>query len=254
MGTLAPPPAIVHDEIRDPCQPTPCGLYSQCRNSNGIPSCSCIQNYFGAAPNCRPECTINPECQSNKACIREKCVDPCPGSCGINAQCAVINHTPICTCPAEYIGDPFTNCQPAPPPRKANKLSKWMSHHSSQIYYFIIFLAREPVFDDPCNPSPCGPNANCLDGICSCLPEYHGDPYSLCRPECVLNSDCARDRACLRSKCVNPCPGTCASNAICEVLNHIPMCTCPNGMEGNAFTQCRPLQSTRNYLSSAHLF
>ena len=94
---------------------------------------------------------------------------------------------------------------------------------------------------DTCNPSPCGANAQCNDGICSCLLEYQGDPYSGCRPECVLNSDCPRDKACLRNKCVDPCPGTCAPNAICNVINHIPMCSCPPGMEGNAFIQCRPV-------------
>lgn len=78
--------------------------------------------------------------------------------------------------------------------------------------------------------------------MCSCLPEFHGDPYSGCRPECVLNSDCPRDKACLRSKCVDPCVGTCAQTAKCDVINHVPMCTCPPGTEGNAFIQCRQVQ------------
>ena len=151
--------------------------------------------------------------------MNEKCRDPCPGSCGIGARCNVINHTPICTCESGYTGDPFTNCYPEPPP------------------------PREPVRDDPCNPSPCGPNAQCNNGICTCLPEYQGDPYQGCRPECVLNSDCPRDKACIRSKCIDPCPGTCGQDAICEVINHIPMCSCPNGMAGNAFVQCRPQQA-----------
>lgn len=98
-----------------------------------------------------------------------------------------------------------------------------------------------PVVVDLCNPSPCGPNAICQDGTCTCIPEYHGDPYSGCRPECVTNDDCSRDRACIRNKCVDPCPGTCGSNAICSVINHIPMCSCPQGMNGNAFFQCVPI-------------
>lgn len=93
---------------------------------------------------------------------------------------------------------------------------------------------------DPCNPSPCGPNALCQDGSCSCLPEYQGDPYTGCRPECVLNSDCDLPRACIRNKCVDPCPGTCGQNAQCNVYNHIPMCSCLPGMTGNAFLSCRP--------------
>lgn len=114
---VAPSPPI-QDEVRDPCYPSPCGPNSVCRNSNGVPSCSCLPTYIGVPPYCKPECTINSECISNKACIREKCIDPCPGSCGVYAKCNVINHTPICTCPDGYTGDPFTSCQPAPPPRK----------------------------------------------------------------------------------------------------------------------------------------
>lgn len=118
MNSLEPL-LIEHTPVyRDPCYPSPCGLYSECRNINGAPSCSCLQNYYGSPPNCRPECTINSECSSNQACFREKCIDPCPGSCGYNTRCEVINHTPICSCLANYIGDPFTNCQLKPQERK----------------------------------------------------------------------------------------------------------------------------------------
>lgn len=39
-----------------------------------------------------------------------KCRDPCPGSCGANAECRVVSHTPTCVCVAGYTGDPFTQC------------------------------------------------------------------------------------------------------------------------------------------------
>ncbi|KAJ8938421.1 hypothetical protein NQ318_004707, partial [Aromia moschata] len=206
---IAEPPA----PITNPCIPSPCGSNSQCRDVGGSPSCSCLPNYIGAPPNCRPECTINSECQSNLACIREKCVDPCPGSCGALALCSVINHTPVCTCPEGYTGDPFSYCQVKPPEVK-------------------------PPAPDPCNPSPCGSNAQCDDGTCTCLPEYQGDPYRGCRPECVLNSDCSRELACIRNKCKDPCPGTCGQNAQCAVINHIPTCSCDEGFRGNAFVLC----------------
>lgn len=197
--------------------PSPCGNNAQCRNIGGSPSCSCLPSYVGSPPNCRPECTINSECPSNLACITQKCRDPCPGSCGISAQCSVINHTPICSCIEGYVGDPFTYCTPKPPPQP------------------------EPVETDPCNPSPCGSNAQCNDGICTCLPEYQGDPYRGCRPECVLNNDCAKNLACIRSKCQDPCPGTCGQNAECSVVNHIPICSCLSGYIGNAFVLCTPV-------------
>lgn len=104
----------------DPCQPSPCGPYSQCRSVGTTPACSCLTNYIGQPPNCRPECIRNGECASNLACQKERCVDPCPGSCGYLAQCKVVNHNAICTCPQGYVGDATTSCQPAP---VASKLS-----------------------------------------------------------------------------------------------------------------------------------
>ena len=73
---------------------------------------------MGSPPNCKPECTINSECSSNLVCMRQKCQNPCLGSCGILATCNVINHTPICSCPDGYTGDPFTMCNIKPEKRK----------------------------------------------------------------------------------------------------------------------------------------
>lgn len=171
--------------------------------------------------------------------MREKCRDPCPGSCGLGSQCNVINHLPICTCPVGYTGDPFVSCYIKPSPRKFK-----ITFQSSNIHvnkYIFEYLAPKPQYSDPCNPSPCGPSATCNNGICSCIPGYQGDPYRGCRPECVLNEDCAKDKACVKNKCVNPCIGTCGNNAICEVYNHIPMCHCPPGMTGNAFITCHQM-------------
>lgn len=106
--TVHTPP--VQETPHDPCQPSPCGPNSECRSLNGRPSCTCRQNYIGAPPNCRPECVVNTDCPSNSACISEKCRDPCPGSCGFNAECRVQNHLPICSCQQGYTGDPFTHC------------------------------------------------------------------------------------------------------------------------------------------------
>lgn len=117
-----------------------------------------------------------------------------------------------------------------------------MLHPRFQFSCFLL-TADAPIPEpakDPCYPSPCGPNANCRDGICTCIPEYQGDPYIGCRPECVLNDDCPKDQACIRQKCKNPCPGTCGVQAICDVVNHIPICSCPTGMSGNPFVQCSP--------------
>lgn len=95
---------------------------------------------------------------------------------------------------------------------------------------------------EPCNPSPCGANAECKErsgaGSCTCLPEYYGDPYTGCRPECVQNSDCDRSKACVQNKCQDPCPGVCGINAECRVQNHAPICLCLIGYEGDPTRSC----------------
>lgn len=100
--------------VENPCLPSPCGPNSVCRIVDNHAACSCLPNYVGRAPNCRPECTINSECPGNLACLNERCKDPCPGSCGIFTNCIVLNHAPICQCDAGYTGDPFAGCSPIP--------------------------------------------------------------------------------------------------------------------------------------------
>lgn len=95
----------------NPCVPSPCGPYSVCKEINGHGVCSCQEGYSGSPPMCRPECVISTDCPQHQACIQQKCKDPCPGTCGVNARCHVINHNPICTCRAGFTGDPFVTCQ-----------------------------------------------------------------------------------------------------------------------------------------------
>lgn len=116
----------------NPCQPSPCGLYSQCRESNGQAVCSCLPTYIGAPPSCRPECTVSTDCAINLACENTKCVDPCPNSCGQGTTCRVVNHSPICMCKLGYSGDPFTRCSFIP--RKQNVSHKILTF----LLYFII--------------------------------------------------------------------------------------------------------------------
>lgn len=95
---------------QNPCMPSPCGPHSICRVMNDRAVCSCSPGYHGTSPNCRPECLVSSECPAHLACIGQKCGDPCPGLCGQNALCQVVNHNPICSCPSDYLGDPFTQC------------------------------------------------------------------------------------------------------------------------------------------------
>lgn len=105
---------IYNEPPANPCLPSPCGPHSNCRVVGHTSACSCLPNYIGRPPQCRPECTINTECSANLACINERCQDPCVGSCGVAAVCNVVNHSPICTCQYLFTGDPFSGCYPVP--------------------------------------------------------------------------------------------------------------------------------------------
>lgn len=128
----------------------------------------------------------------------------------------------MCLCAAGYTGDPFTECESI----------QQINEHLS-----------------PCNPSPCGANAKCEErngaGSCQCLEEFYGNPYEGCRPECVLNTDCSSNKACIQNKCKDPCPGTCTQNAVCQVVNHRPLCTCLDGYSGDPYRSCTVIQNER---------
>lgn len=94
----------------NPCYPSPCGPNSRCKEINGQAACSCAPNMIGSPPACHPECIISAECQLDQACSNQKCISPCNGACGINAECKVVNHNPICSCPGGLTGDPFSRC------------------------------------------------------------------------------------------------------------------------------------------------
>ncbi|CAB4059875.1 unnamed protein product [Lepeophtheirus salmonis] len=216
FGCTAPPV----EPPKDPCQPSPCGKNTRCESNGKDAICSCNRNYEGdpsSAAGCRPQCIQNNDCPFDKACIGLRCIDPCPGSCGTNAECQVQNHNPICICRSGYIGNPFVQCIKQSRPRPV------------------------PV-KDLCNPTPCGINSDCNvirgNAICSCPKDYLGDPYVECKPECILNSDCQPNLSCMNMRCKDPCIGTCGINAICTVINHRPICKCIPGYVGDQFNQC----------------
>ena len=106
---------------------------------------------------------------------------------------------------------------------------------------------------DPCNPSPCGSNAVCKQHqgavSCVCQQGYIGDPYLSCQPECILNSDCPHDKACVNNKCRDLCRGTCGISAECQVMNHSPSCSCLPGYAGNPFVSCQVVQPSKLFFS-----
>lgn len=104
-------PVVAPQPKPDPCLPSPCGANALCQQVGETAACSCAADYIGSPPNCRPECTVSSDCSPNKACMNEKCKDPCLGSCGFDAICSVHNHVPICTCREGYTGNPFEQCR-----------------------------------------------------------------------------------------------------------------------------------------------
>lgn len=131
--------------VANPCIPSPCGQFARCDEQNGLAVCNCLPNYFGNPPNCRPECVSNSDCSNVRACANERCIDPCPGACGLNTVCNVINHTPNCACRSGYEGDAFVQCQPIVVARK-HRFESLVSNRSSAIfldlYSFVLKFRR----------------------------------------------------------------------------------------------------------------
>jgi hypothetical protein len=128
----------------DPCRPSPCGPNSQCRTSDNHAVCSCLQGYMGIPPSCRPECVVSAECPQTRACVNQKCTDPCLGSCGLGARCEVINHSPICSCREGQTGDPFQSCFDMP--RKLEFVIQ--SFKISVVYYMYNVRIWESYISD----------------------------------------------------------------------------------------------------------
>ena len=156
---LTPPLCLPVEKVEvqniDPCNPSPCGPNSQCRSVNGHAVCSCKTGYIGTPPSCKPECVVSADCPQDRACLTQKCRDPCPGVCGSNARCNVVNHNPICSCTPGHTGDPFVRCIKEERKHAVNFLSgvwvkqNWSIRHplvkiANQFYFafnlYILFL------------------------------------------------------------------------------------------------------------------
>lgn len=112
-------------------------------------------------------------------------------------------------------------------------------------YVTAILIPPDNTTIQPCSPNPCDPNSLCDTygdqfAICDVCAGPNAAQNPACRPECVMNSDCAFDKACLRNKCVDPCLGSCGIDAECTVYFHDPICRCPNNLEGNPYEHCKP--------------
>lgn len=74
------------------CHGNPCGVNAVCQETaGGRPVCSCPPGYSGnPLTHCnRGECLDNVDCRSDLQCQNSRCVNPCVGACGSNANCEV---------------------------------------------------------------------------------------------------------------------------------------------------------------------
>ncbi|BFG02662.1 neurogenic locus notch homolog protein 3 [Drosophila madeirensis] len=108
---------------------------------------------------------------------------------------------------------------------------------------------RDPVYTRAaqsygCSGNPCGVNAVCQEAaggrpVCSCPPGYSGNPLTHCnRGECLDNVDCRGDLQCKDNRCVNPCVGACGIGSNCDARNHVAVCSCPAGYNGDPYHAC----------------
>ena len=96
----------------DICSPGSCGPGALASPSQGVCKCTCSPGLQGDPYHhgCKPECIINTDCTRDLACSNNKCVNPCPGTCGQHATCSVINHIPTCVCKQGFVGNAFEEC------------------------------------------------------------------------------------------------------------------------------------------------
>ena len=58
-------------------------------------------------------CDRNDDCPGYAACRQRLCINPCAedNPCARTANCKVVNHQAVCTCPDGYIGTPEVDCK-----------------------------------------------------------------------------------------------------------------------------------------------
>lgn len=131
--------ACIKEHCINPCVAlAPCTSTARCSVLDSVPvrtlTCTCPDGWI---PNkegeCKPVivsktpgCDSNDDCPSNETCINRVCRNPC--NCGLNSQCFVQNHRPICSCKAGYEGNPNIAC----------KLSKY-TNSTSIIQLWVVF-------------------------------------------------------------------------------------------------------------------
>ncbi|XP_023246923.1 uncharacterized protein LOC111643392 [Copidosoma floridanum] len=87
--------------------------------------------------------------------------------------------------------------------------------------------------------------------VCVCPSGYISSGSGTCeiissifRVECKSDSDCPSERSCVNAICKDPC--ACGTNAICNIIDHKPICSCITGFDGNPDVECIPVGRCRS--------
>ncbi len=142
---------------------------------------------------------------------------PCPGSkCAVNKPPPIYMGSKAFLC-KNYFGEPIIACLDLVHDMHAFKgtwtnlldfdsslvrLDLWLKWIARELNECILVPPPRTSTQriEPCNPSPCGTNARCMErngaAACLCIDGYFGDPYTECRPECLVHSDCVSIKAC----------------------------------------------------------
>lgn len=59
-----------------------------------------------------------------------------------------------------------------------------------------------------------------------------------CSDKCSSMSDCLPGLGCVLGRCMDVCDGACSVSAKCDVILNEPVCSCPEGQEGDPQELC----------------
>lgn len=176
--------ACVNRQCLPVCSPDgqSCGNEAKCYGINHRAVCECPPGLMGN-PNVAcvlVGCRADSECPTNRACINNKCENPCVISnpCDSPMECKVYNYKAECSCPIGFNGDMAVGCSRDVEPRCRSDYDCPSG---------TACFTGECV--DPCaETKPCGVNALCkvLDTlpvrtmICECIPGFQGNAAVQC--------------------------------------------------------------------------
>lgn len=226
--------ACLSNKCENPCTALePCRRPSECQVVGSLPVrtmiCICPSGYISSGSGtCQPTtpvkeiggCVSDSDCPTDKSCDKGICRDPC--NCGINSECRIKDHRPVCTCKQGYDGNPEIQCSKI----GCRSDDECSGQHSC--------VNRQCVPVCSADGSSCGRQANCYGSnhraVCECAPGFMGNPKISCvLLGCRSDSDCPSNKACVNNKCDDPCVGAepCGPASECKVFNHKVNCVCP---------------------------